>query len=137
MQLYIKEKTAENTLARGDTKDVEIIAPLKYWSTFWGTLEMPLANYEINLILTWCSTCVITDFFRYRKICNNWRRNLWSICNFINAKLLETLQFGFKRIINWNKHQSDPKIYGKKYLNHLIDPGFQGVNRLFVLSFEN
>ena len=23
---------------------------------------MPLANYEINFILTWCSTCVITDF---------------------------------------------------------------------------
>ena len=23
------------------------------------------------------------------------------------------------------------------YLNHLIDPSFQGVNRLFVLSFEN
>ena len=24
-----------------------------------------------------------------------------------------------------------------RYLNHLINPSFQGVNRLFVLSFEN
>ena len=24
-----------------------------------------------------------------------------------------------------------------KYLDYLIDPGFQGVNRLFVFSFEN
>ena len=26
---------------------------------------------------------------------------------------------------------------GKPYLDYLIDPSFQGVNRLFVLSFEN
>ena len=25
----------------------------------------------------------------------------------------------------------------KPYLDYLIDPNFQGVNRLFVLSFEN
>ena len=25
----------------------------------------------------------------------------------------------------------------KKYLNHLVDLSFQGVNRLFVLTFEN
>ena len=24
-----------------------------------------------------------------------------------------------------------------QYLNHLVDPSFQGVNRIFVLSFEN
>ena len=24
-----------------------------------------------------------------------------------------------------------------RYLNHLVDPSFQGVNRAFVLSFEN
>ena len=24
-----------------------------------------------------------------------------------------------------------------RYLNHLVDPKFQGVNRLFVLAFEN
>ena len=35
------------------TKDVEIMVPLKYLSNFWRTLEMPLINCEVNLILTW------------------------------------------------------------------------------------
>ena len=55
-----------------------------------------------------------------------------------NTKLLQQLKFGFKRTINWNKYQSDPKTYAQnKYLNHLVNPSFQGVNRPFVLSFEN
>ena len=41
------------------TKNVEIMVPLKYLSNFWRTLEMPLINCEVNLILTWSSTCVI------------------------------------------------------------------------------
>ena len=41
------------------TKDVEIIVPLKHLSNFWRTLEMPLINCEVNLILTWSSTCVL------------------------------------------------------------------------------
>ena len=35
------------------------MVPLKYLSNFWRTLEMPLINYEVNLILTWSSTCVL------------------------------------------------------------------------------
>ena len=41
------------------TKDVEIMVSLKYLSNFWRTLEMPLINCEVNLILTWSSTCVL------------------------------------------------------------------------------
>ena len=32
------------------TKNVEIMVPLAYLSTFWRTLELPLINSEINLI---------------------------------------------------------------------------------------
>ena len=32
---------------------VEIMVPLKYLSNFWRTLEMPLVNCEIELILSW------------------------------------------------------------------------------------
>ena len=56
-----------------------------------------------------------------------------------NAKLLQQLQLesGFKRTINWNKYESSPKTYAQnRYLNHLINPSFQGVSRLFVLTFE-
>ena len=37
------------------------MVPLKYLSNFWRTIEMPLINFEVNLILTWSSTCVITN----------------------------------------------------------------------------
>ena len=43
------------------TKNVKIIVPLKYLSNFWRTLEMPLINCEINLILTWSNRCFIID----------------------------------------------------------------------------
>ena len=33
--------------------NVEIMVPLRYLSNFWRTLEMPLFNCEVNLILTW------------------------------------------------------------------------------------
>ena len=55
-----------------------------------------------------------------------------------NAKLLQQLKSGFKRTINWNKYESNIKTFAQnRYLNYLINPSFQGVNRLFVLSFEN
>ena len=47
-----KIKTTEKTPAAGNEKDVGIMVPLKYLSNFWRTLEMPLINYEINLVLT-------------------------------------------------------------------------------------
>ena len=55
-----------------------------------------------------------------------------------NAKLLQQLKSGFKRTINWNKYESNIKIFAQnRYLNHLINSNFQGVNRPFVLSFQN
>ena len=48
-----KVKITGNIPAAGNTKDVEIIVPLKYLSNFWRTLEMPLINSKVNLILTW------------------------------------------------------------------------------------
>ena len=38
--------------------DVEIMVPLKYLSNFWRTLEMPLINWEVQLILSlFCKLC--------------------------------------------------------------------------------
>ena len=39
--------------------NVEKMVPLKYLSHFWRTLEMPLINCEVELILTWSADCVI------------------------------------------------------------------------------
>ena len=126
------------------TKDVETIVPLKYLSNFWRTLEMPLINCEVNLILTWSSTCVIasvivanqavtftiTDTKLYVPIV--------TLSTQENTKFLQQLKSGFKRVINWNKYLSKPELLAQNpNLNHLVEPSFQGVNRLFVLAFEN
>ena len=126
------------------TKDVEIMVPLKYLSIFWRTLQMPLINCEVNLILIWSSTCVliatntpnqnatfaITDTKLYVPVVN--------LSTQENTKLFQQLKSGFKRVINWNKYLSKPGLLAQNpNLNHLVEPSFQGVNRLFVLAFEN
>ena len=126
------------------TKDVEIMVPLKYLSNFWRTLEMPLINCEVNLILTWSSNCVliattilnqgatfeITDTKLYVPVV--------TLSTQENTKFLQQLKSGFKRVINWNKYLSKPELLAQNpNLNHLVEPSFQGINRLFVLAFEN
>ena len=102
---------------------------------------MPLINSEVNLELTWSKDCVITTFTVEEKF-QITETNLYVPVVILltqdNAKLLQQLKSGFKRIINWNKYESSVKTFAQnRYLNYLINPSFQGVNRLFVLSFEN
>ena len=47
----------ENT----EKENVEIVVALKHLSNFLRTLDIPLINLEINLILTWSEICVITS----------------------------------------------------------------------------
>ena len=136
-RVKITGKTPNND----NEKDVEIMVPLKYLSNFWRTLEMPLINCEVNLILTWSSTCVIT---------NSGGAGIFAITDtklYVpvvtlstqeNTKFLQQLKSGFKRVINWNKYLSKPELLAQNpNLNHLVEPSFQGVNRLFLLAFEN
>ena len=54
-----KTKITGQTDNNGRIDNVEIMVPLKYLSNFWRTLEMPLINCEVNLILTWSVDCFI------------------------------------------------------------------------------
>ena len=139
----IKQKITAQTGSNG-TKNVEIIVPLKYLSNFWRTLEMPLINCEITLDLNWSENCVIvaTNVANQGATLSITDTKLYgpvvTLSTQDNAKLLEQLKSGFKRTINWNEYQ--PKVSTERpnqYLDFLIDPNFQEVNRLFVLSFEN
>ena len=48
------------------------------------------------------------------------------------------MKSGFKRTISWNKYLSKPELLRRNpNLNHLVEPSFQEVNRLFALAFEN
>ena len=59
MQLIFKSKITGQTDNNGRIDNVEIMVPLKYLSNFQRTLEMPLINCKIELILTWSADCVI------------------------------------------------------------------------------
>ena len=54
-----KIKIIGQTNNNGEINGVEIIVPLKCLSNFWRTLEMPLINCEIELILNWSRNAVI------------------------------------------------------------------------------
>ena len=58
-ELEMLEMLAGQADNNGKIDNVEIMVPLKYLSNFWRTLEMPLINCEVELILTWSANCVI------------------------------------------------------------------------------
>ena len=102
---------------------------------------MQLINCEVNLELRWSKNCVINNSEGEGKF-QITETNLYvpvaTLSTQDNAKLLEQLKSGFKRTIKQNKYESSIKTFARnRYLNYLINPSFQGVNRLFVLSFEN
>ena len=101
---------------------------------------MPLINCEVNLILTWSSTCVITDFNGAGTFAITDTKLYVPVVTLStqeNTKLLQQLKSGFKRVINWNKYLSKPESFRRNAnLNYLVEPSFQGINRLFVLVFE-
>ena len=115
--------------------------PLKYLSNFWRTLEMPLINCEVNLILTWSSTCVLIATSIPNQNATFDTKLYVAVVTLStqeNTKFLQELKSGFKRIINWNKYLSKPELLAQNpNLNHLVEQSFQGINRLFVLAFEN
>ena len=60
----INLKNCVNT-EQGNTKikkNLDIVAPLKHLIIFWKTLDIPLINSEVALIITWSQNCVLTDF---------------------------------------------------------------------------
>ena len=68
---------------------------------------MSLINFEVSLILTWSSTCLITNSTSVGKF------EITNIKLYVpvttlstqdNTKLIQQLKSGFKRTINWNKY---------------------------------
>ena len=105
---------------------------------------MPLINCEINLILIWSANCVIvsTNVANQNATFEITDTKLYApvvtLSTQDNSKVLRQLNSGFKRVINWNKYLSKQELLRRNpNLNHLVEPSFQGVNRIFVLVFEN
>ena len=135
----------------------EVVIPLKHLSNFWRSLNIPLINCEVELILTWFKNCVLIDKLTrdanygadpiVHKIDNPENATFQitdtklyvpvvTLSKENDIKLLEQLKSGFKRTIKWNKYRSQMTIQPQNNnLNCLIDPTFTNVNRLFVLPF--
>ena len=149
---YKTKITGSLDVGEDEKEDVEIAIPLKYLGNFWRSLDMPLINCEITLILSWYKECVlvgrahrgppaaeinsptdakfeITDCKLYFPIV--------TLSAEKDSKLLEQLNPGFRITIKCNNYMSQMSNQNKNNnLNYLIDPTFRNVNRLFVLSFE-
>ena len=94
------------------TKDVEIMVPIKYLCNFWRTLQMPLINCEVNIILTWSSTCILiaTNIPNQNAIYAITDTKLYvpvvTLSTQENTKFFQQLKSGFKIVINWNIYQN-------------------------------
>ena len=105
------------------------MAPVKYLSNFWRTLELPLINCNINLQLKWSKKCILAA-----STGNNQNTSFQindtklfvptvTLSTRENIKFLKQLEFGFKRTINWNKSIAKTANQAQnRYLDYLIDP---------------
>ena len=128
----------------------KIVVPLKHLSNFWRTLNIPLINCEIELVLAWSKSFAfanvterdagnnndppaivtptelelqVTDTKLYVTIITLSTEN--------DKKLLEQLKSRLKRTIKWNKYRSQIVIQSNiNNLNHLTDPTFAKVRLL-------
>ena len=108
------------------------------------TCEMLLINFEISLDLNRSKnyiivvTNIVDQAITFSRTDTKLYVTVVTLSIQDNAKLLQQLNSGSKRRINWNEFQS--KISTERpnqYLDYLIDSSFQEVNRPFNLSFEN
>ena len=149
---FTKRRMTQNNIVKND---VEIVVLLKHSSNFLRTLDMPLINCEIELILTWSKNCVLIS---KEAIDADYDTNpvVYKIDNPENAafqitdtklhvpvvtlstendkKLLEQFKSGFERTVQWNKYRSQKTIQSNNNnLNYLIVPTCIKVDRLFIL----
>ena len=94
--------------------------PLKHLSNFWRVLNIPLINWEVELILTWSKNCVLPDMAvrvaqdgnpaivapsgaTFKIADTKLHVLVVTLSKENDVKLLEQLKSGFKRTIKWSK----------------------------------
>ena len=138
----------KSKLISGTDNCVKCVVPLKYVSNFFRSLEMPLVNCKIDLELTWNKNCIISiadaagdNVVSFMIMDTKLYVPIVTLSTIDNTNLTKQLNEGFKRTIYWNQYMSKPFL-GTPHKNNgisrfFLDAAFQGVNRLFVLSFED
>ena len=105
---------------------------------------MPLIHCEIELILAWSrnsviiSTNVANQILTFTITETSLYVPIVTLSTQDNPELLLQLKNGFKKTIAWNKYLAKPELLAQnENFNHLIEPSFQGINRLFVLAYDD
>ena len=114
------------------------MVPIKYLSSFWRTLEMPLINCEANVILTWSTDCamIYTDVANQVPTFKITETNLYVQFKIMQNYYTIKIWFWRNNQLEWMSIKTRI-VNTKSKLNHLVEPSFQGVNRLLVLALEN
>ena len=132
-----------------NVNNVKLVGPLKYVSNFFRSLETSLVNCKIDLELTWHKDCMISSVNAAAgQVVSFMITNTKLYVPVVtlstkdnNNNLTKQLNDGFKRTIYWNQYVSKPfpETPHKKtgITRFALDAAFQGVNRLFVLAFED
>ena len=106
--------------------------PLKYVSSFFRSLKLPLINCKIHLELSWSKNCVMYASDAYATIVILTTKD--------NINFTKQLNKGFKRSVYWNEYKT--KIETKQADNNdltrfYLDASYQGVTKLYVLSLDD
>ena len=117
-----------------------------------------MIKFEVNLVLTWTQNCAITSkaygeavvgdnqlleikaptSSTYKITDTKFYVPVVTLSTEYDNELSEISKARFKRTIKWNKYRLEMSNKTKNNsFNYIIDPTFNKVNRLFVLSFEN
>ena len=135
----VGKKTANHN-RKSSVKDTKIVAPLKYLSNFWRSLEMPLINCKVHLELNWIEDCILSsagNSAKFEITDAKLHVPIVTLSTKDSVNLTKQLSEGFKRSVYWNSYQTKPKkvIEKEKNIYELLNASFQGVRRLFVLAY--
>ena len=131
-----------------NVNNVKLVVSLKYVSSFFRSLEMPLVNCKIDLELTWHKDRIISSADAAAgQVVSFMITNTKLYVPVVilstkdNNNLTKHLNDGFKRTIYWSQYVSKPfteQATNKTGITRFpLDAAFQGVNRLFILAFED
>ena len=111
---------------------------------------MPLINCKIHVELNWNNNCVMygADASRdgndreatFKITSTKFYVSIVTLSTKDNVNLIKQLNEGFKKSVYWNEYKSkkETKEADKNNVTRCpLDASFQGVNRLFVLAFDN
>ena len=109
--LVEKTKDAVNNTNDSVKKNTKIFFSLKFLSNFWRSLEMPIINCKIHLILKWIEDCILSNAGDSAKFKIKDAKLLVPIVTLStkdNVNLAKQLSNGFKKSVYWNSYQAIP-----------------------------